>query len=112
MGVSTLLYVQDTGGTSFMLPLINSLPDRFRNEIKLTIMSHPLSTKLLLKELDSKLIFQEIEPVVEVEKWIQYLSKFKISKVFCTLSATSFDMSNATLIIACRKKTLVHHLKT
>ena len=106
MGVSTLVYVQDTGGTSFMLPLINSLPDRFRNEIKLTIMSHPLSTKLLLKELDSKLIFQEIEPVVEVEKWIQYLSKFKISKVFCTLSATSFDMSNANLIIASRKKNI------
>ena len=58
MSVSMLIYMQDTGGASFILPLVNSITKKFSNKIDLTIMSHPLSSNLLQRKLDHNLFFR------------------------------------------------------
>ena len=75
-----LIYLQDVGGTSYLLPLLKVLDDGTNIELNAIYVVHPLSTPTIKNTLDvSTSIEGERYPISE-SRWS---SIFNSNKIFC-----------------------------
>jgi hypothetical protein len=101
-----LIYLQDVGGTNYLLPLLKVLNDGTNVELNTIYVVHPLSISTIKNILAvSTNIESERYPISE-SRWSSILNNSKIDYVLSTLSANNYDNSNANLISQAKKENI------
>jgi hypothetical protein len=100
-GKKILIYSQDVGGAKYIAPVINTIVAKYQ----VMVIGHPLSESTFQKE---KIVFSPLtnffdKPYPSKYEIETFLIKNKFSHVFCTLSSTYQDLTNAYLIEICGK---------
>jgi len=98
-----LVYLQDVGGTNYLLPFLKALNRRNDLKVQFTYVIHPLSKKTV-ENYSLRIASEEhfFFPIDEVS-WSDYLIKNNFSFIVSTLSSNKVDDSNAKLITAAKK---------
>ena len=98
-----LIYLQDVGGTSFLLPIIKEFLLNIKYSKNFIFIIHPLS-KFKLDKIFPNIITISINcfPISEYE-WKKLLDAYLIKSIICTLSENINDPTNANLISQSKK---------
>lgn len=99
-----LIYLQDIGGTRFLIPIINPLVELFK-KFKTIFLYHDLASELsssLSTDINESSKHTNINNF-SIKQWKTLLSKENIGIVICTMSSKYIDMTNCNLIAACNE---------
>jgi len=95
---NVLVYLQDVGGTNYLLPFLLKLRTAIKEKATLYYVVHPLSESVIKEKLTDINKLSNKEYPVDENEWLKIINKNDIHYILCTLSANSFDPSNAMLI--------------
>jgi len=98
-----LVYLQDIGGTNYLLPILSFLNEDNKLSTDFLFVIHPLSQAIMkdtpfIEKVDSTVSFP-----ADNDFWASYFYNNSIDYVICTLSSVKFDKSNAKLILMAKK---------
>ena len=98
-----LLYLQDIGGTNFILSLFPNMRNELTSGIRIRCLVHPLSKNITSEVLFDNEILDYAEFPICVSEWQKIIRDNDIKYVISTLSSNKYDHSNANLIRATKK---------
>ena len=101
-----LLYMQDLGGTNFLLSLLQSIEHNLPSDIRFFLLAHPMSREIISKELLGNKILRYEEFPISAAEWQIIIKDNNIRYVISTLSSNKYDLSNANLIKAAKKSNI------